>query len=147
MLTVEGAFVAAVGSRGSQPLHFNHPYDIAVHHNEKLFVTEQLNHRVQVLNPDLSYSHCFGSKGDKPGELNSPHGIAIDQDGMMYISDYGNHRVQKFTSAGKILAVFENKGMNSFRPYGLCIGTNSFLYVTDWINHTVCVFNTSGQFL
>ena len=79
VLTVEGAFVAAVGSKGSQPLQFNYPYDVAVHHNGKIFITELWNHRVQVLNPDLSYSHCFGSKGDKPGELNHPHGIAIDQ--------------------------------------------------------------------
>ena len=53
MLTVEGAFVAAVGSQGYQPLHFNYPYDIAIHHREKIFVTERWNNRVQVLNPDL----------------------------------------------------------------------------------------------
>ena len=64
MLTVEGAFVAAVGSQGSQPLQFDRPCDVAVHRNGKIFVTELYNHRVQVFNPDLSYSHCFGSEGD-----------------------------------------------------------------------------------
>ena len=38
--------------------------------------------RVQVLNPDLSYSHCFGSEGNKPGELNGPHGIASRWNGV-----------------------------------------------------------------
>ena len=85
VLTVEGAFVAAVGSEGSQPLQFNEPYDVAVHQNGKIFVTDYLNHRVQVLNPDLSYSHCFGSKGDKPGELNHPIGIAIVS---LYVSEF-----------------------------------------------------------
>ena len=97
VLTIEGAFVAAVGSKGSQ---FNSPCDVAVHQNGKLFVTERLNHRVQVLNPDLSYSHCFGREGHKPGELLYPRGIAIDQDGMVYVSDCGNYRIQKFTPEG-----------------------------------------------
>ena len=139
-------FVAAVGSKGSQPLQFNYPYDVAVHHNGNIFITELWNHRVQVLNPDLSYSHCFVSKGDKPGELNHPHGIAIDQDGMVYVSDQGHRQIKKFTPEGKVLAVFDNTRV-SFSPYGLCIDSNNILYVADSSNNTVCVYNTSGQFL
>ena len=141
------AFVAAVGSKGSQPLQFNYPYDVAVHQNGKIFVTDQYNHRVQVLYPDLSYSHCFGSKGDKPGELNEPHGIAIDQDGMVYVSDCYNQRIQKFTPGGNVLAVIDKKISGSFSPYGLCIDSNNILYVADYVSNTVCVYNTSGQFL
>ena len=73
VLTVEGAFVAAIGSVRSKALRFNRPPDVAVHHNGKIFVTERENHCVQVLNPDLSYSHHFGSEGHKPGELNELH--------------------------------------------------------------------------
>ena len=149
VLTVEGAFVAAVGSQGSQPLQFDRPCDVAINHlNGKIFVTERMNHRVQVLNPDLSYSHCFGTKGHKPGELNRPRGITIDQDGIVYVSDYENNRIQKFTPEGNVLAVFYNKETRaSFSPYGLCIDSNNILYVADRINNTVCVYNTSGQFL
>ena len=139
MLTVEGAFVAAVGSRGSQPLQFNNPCDVAVHHNGKIFVTDQQNHRVQVLNPDLSLTLL----GDKPGELDCPHGIAIDQEGMVYVSDTGNSRIQLFTSEGTVLKVDESI-YYFFRPYGLCIDSNNILYVVDWINNIVLVFN--GQF-
>ena len=46
MLTVEGAFVSAVGSWGSQPLQFDNPWDIAVHRNGKLFVTDKYNYHV-----------------------------------------------------------------------------------------------------
>ena len=67
VLTAEGAFIATVGSQGSQPLQFQYPWDVAVDHNGKVFVTG--NHRVQVLNADLTYSHCFGSKGAQPGEF------------------------------------------------------------------------------
>ena len=44
VLTVEGAFVSAVGSIGS--LQFHDPKDVAVHHNGKIFVTDEYNYRV-----------------------------------------------------------------------------------------------------
>ena len=141
VLTVEGAFVAAVGSQGSQPLNFGVPYGVAIDHNGKIFVTELYNNRVQVLNPDLSYSHC---KGDKLGELNYPLGIAIDQDGMVYVSDCCNNLIQKFTTEGNISAVFYSK--ENFYPSGLCIIGNN-VYVTDCFNNTVSVINSSGRFL
>ena len=37
VLTVEGAFVAAVGSGDLNHSQFNYPYDVAVHHNGKNF--------------------------------------------------------------------------------------------------------------
>ena len=147
VLTIEGTFVAAVGSRGSQPLQFKQPCDVAVHHDGKVFVTEEYNHRVQVLNPDLSYSHCFGSYGDQPGKLHYPRGIAIDQDGMVYVSDYGNHRIQKFTPEGNSLTVFDNKSRVAFSPHGLCVDGNNILHVADCENGAVCSFDSSGQFL
>ena len=145
VVTVEGGFVAAVGSFGSQPLQFNNPCDVAVCH-DKIFVSDHYNHRVQVLNLNLSFSHRFGSKGDKPGELNGPRGIAIDQDGMVYVSDSYNHRIQKFTPEGNVLAVFDKK-MKDFFPYGLCFDSNNTLYVADWANSTLFCHGTSGQFL
>ena len=81
MLTAEGAFIATVGSKGSQPLQFNYPWDVAVDHNGKVFVTEDSNNRVQVLNADLTYSHCFGAI------WSCPRGITIDADGMVYVAD------------------------------------------------------------
>ena len=41
VLTAEGAFIATVGSKGSQPLQFNYPWDVAVDHNGKVFVTDR----------------------------------------------------------------------------------------------------------
>ena len=98
-----------MGSEESQPLQFNRPFDVAIDHNGRIFVTEDGNNRVQVLNADLTYSHCFGSKGAQPGEFDDPHGIAIDADGMVYVADWGNNRVQKFTPEGKLLTVKEKE--------------------------------------
>ena len=147
VLTAEGAFIATVGSKGSQPLHFDYPFGVAVHHNGQVFVSDTDNHRVQVLNADLTFSHCFGSKGTQPGEFNDPRDIAIDADGMVYVSDYCNNRVQKFTPEGKLLAVIDSRKGRLNLPYGLCFDANGILYVTEYDNTTVSMFSSNGKFL
>ena len=135
---------------GSQPLQFHCPYDVAVDHNGKVFVTEDSNHRVQVINADLTYSHCFGSEGAKPGEFNFPRSITIDADGMVYVADKFNNRVQKFTPEGKLLAVIDSKGEGGGRlnrPYGLCVDDNDILYVTELYSNRVSMFTSKGRFL
>ena len=72
MFTMEGMFVKSVGQNLQEPLQFNHPSGIAVHPSGRVFVVESLNHRIQVLNPDLTYSHMFGSKGSALGQFGFP---------------------------------------------------------------------------
>ena len=145
VLTAEGSYLSTVGSKGSQPLQFQSPYDVAAHSNGKIFVTDN-NNRVQVLNADLSYSHCFGNKGTQPGEFHLPCGITIDSDGMVYVADVLNKRVQKFTPEGTLLAVIDSKEKRG-GPWGLCVDSNDILYVTEYYSNTVCMFSAKGQFL
>ena len=150
VLTAEGAFIATVGSKGSQPLQFKYPEDVAIDHNGKIFVAEYGNNRVQVLNADLTYSHCFGSKGNQPGEFDRPCTITIDADGMVYVADYGNNRVQKFTPEGELLAIIDSKGEGVGRlncPSGLCVDGSGILYVTERGSNTVSMFTSEGRFL
>ena len=147
--TATGAFIATVGSEGSQPLQFDCPTDVAIHHNGQVFVTDSDNNRVQVLNADLTYLHCFGSKGDQPGEFNNPRGIAIDADGMVYVADYSNNRVQKFTPEGKLMAVIDSKGEGGGqlnRPHGLYVDNKGILYVTEQRCNTVSMFSSNSKF-
>ena len=48
---------------------------------DKSLLLQYDNHRVQVINVDLTYSH-FGSRSElQPGQFNHPEEIAIDADG------------------------------------------------------------------
>ena len=145
VLTADGSYLSTVGSKGSQPLQFESPYDVAVHSNGRIFVTDN-NNRVQVLNADLSYSHCFGSKGTQPGEFHLPCGITVDSAGMIYVADVLNKRVQKFTPEGMLLAVIDSREKRA-GPWGLCVDSNDILYVTEYYSNTVCMFSAKGQFL
>ena len=48
----------------------------------KVFITYTGNHRIQVLNNDLTYSHEFGIRqGKEDGQFNKPIDIACDSCG------------------------------------------------------------------
>ena len=63
----------------------------------QIYVVDLSNHRIQVLNPDLTFSCSFGSYGQDKGQFVFPGHIAIDSQGSVYVSDHCN--VQKFTSS------------------------------------------------
>ena len=71
-LTFEGDSVKSVGSgeKGNDPLQFNGPTGITVHPTTgQIFVADRDNHRIQVLNNDLTYSHSFGKRGSSPEQF------------------------------------------------------------------------------
>ena len=111
--TAEGQFHATVGSKGSGPLQFNYPMDVAINpSNDKVYVVENRNHRVQVLNSDLTFSSTFGRAlaGSGKGQFIDPWGIACDKTGKVYVADSGNHRIQVFTAKGRFLKLFGRRG-------------------------------------
>ena len=60
-----------------------------------VFVVDEYNHRIQVLYPDLPFSHVFGSQGSGPGQFNVPIDVACNSSsGIVYVTDYDNHCLQ-----------------------------------------------------
>ena len=39
----------------------------------QVYIADSGNHRIQVLNPDLTFSHSFGKKGSANGQFNVIH--------------------------------------------------------------------------
>ena len=133
-LTMNGKLIASVGRQGSKPLEFNAPIGIAISPTSgHIYVADYNNHRIQVLNPDLTFSYSFGSKGSAEGQFHSPWFIAIDNQGLVYVSDRGNHCIQVFTSEGKYKSQFGTFGSGPGElkyPTGLVI-YNNLLYVVE----------------
>ena len=64
----DGTLIKSVGAKGSGELEFSTPRGIAINSTTgKIYIADRHNHRVQVLNKDLTFSHQFGSAGSKPG--------------------------------------------------------------------------------
>ena len=140
-----------VGREGRGPLQFNRPAGIGTHpRNKKIYVCDSYNHRVQILNSDLTLFKSFGSSGRVDGKFNRPSGVAFDKTGKVYIADANNHRVQVFTEDGQFLKKFGKKGTGDGElntPVSITVDSNDIVYVSEYDNHRVSIFTCLGQFL
>ena len=60
-ISMDGDCVASVGGRGSGRRQFNNPDGIAISPiTGQVYIADCDNHRIQVLNPDLTFSRSFG---------------------------------------------------------------------------------------
>ena len=149
--TASGQFLCAVGTKGEGPLQFHNPMYIAFNAiNNKIYVTDDQNFRVQVLNSDLTFSNTFGKKSSGRGQFNGMRGIACDSIGSVYVVDTYNHRIQVFTADGKFLRMFGKHGTGRGElgtPLGIAIDSSDVVYVSEFRNHRVSVFTSKGQFV
>ena len=146
-----GKHLRTVGTRGSGPLQFKFPRGIVIHpHTGKVYVADRDNHRVQVLNSDLTYSSSFGKKGSNNGEFNRPFDISTDREGNVYVADRDNHRIQVFTVDGVYLRQFGKKGEGEGElkePVSIAFDSGNVMYIGEGANHCVSIFSTDGEFI
>ena len=152
-MSMDGYRKALVGKKGSGPLRFNSPHGIAISPiTGQVYIADRGNHRVQVLNPDLTFSHSFGSEGSSNGQFQSPRDIAIDNQGSVYVADFINHRIQKFSPDGKFVGQFGSLGsgpgqLNGPAGVTIDIAATGLVYVSEWANNHISVFTSDGVFV
>ena len=153
-ISMDGDRVASFGEEGgSGRRQFNIPDGIAISPiTGQVYIADRDNHRIKVLNPDLTFSHSFGKEGSANGQFKHPLDIAIDSQGLVYVADTDNHRIQKFTPSGKFVAQFGRYGFGHEQlqyPHGITIDTGGtgLVYVSEWSNHSVSVFTSDGVFV
>ena len=149
--TSNGEFITTVNTHGSSALEFKSPVGAAFHPlNKKLYVADKLSHRIQVLNPDLTFYKIFGRFGTGNGQLSYPTDMAFDDSGNVYVADVGNKRIQVFTSEGEFLRMFGKSGHGDGELSGASrieVSNENIVYVSDWGNHRVSMFTSEGKFL
>ena len=144
-ISMDGDCIASVGGRGSGRQQFNAPAGIAISPiTGQVYIADSGNHRIQVLNPDLFFSHSYG--------IFNPCDMAIDSQGLVYVTDWGNHCIRKFAPNGKFVALFGSKGSGPGQlnwPWGITIDTagTGLVYVSEFLNHRVSVFTSDGVFV
>jgi DNA-binding beta-propeller fold protein YncE len=141
--TVSGSVVRTIGRRGGEPGEFNFPTNLFVNQSGRLYVTDTLNFRIQVFNPDGGFLGEFGTQGDTPGTLNRPKGVGVDSEGHVYVADSSFNNFQIFDAAGQLLLYVGSGGSEAgefFLPAGLSIDDRDRIYVADQGNARVQVF-------
>ena len=146
-----GEHLKTVGTKDNGPLQFTSPRGITVHpHTHKVYIADTNEHRIQVLNSDLTYCSSFGSNGSNNGEFNYPYDISTDSAGNVYVVERYNHRIQVFSSDGQYLRQFGRKGKGEGeldQPTSIAIDSHNVVYVMEWGNHRISTFTTDGEFI
>ena len=126
------------------------PVAMAFDSGERLFITDEQNHRVSVYGSDGTFLNKWGVPGSGEGEFIGPAGIALDSDDNVYVVDQHNNRVQKYTSDGRYLLGWGSAGSGPGQfnlPWGLTVDSAGNVYVADWRNDRIQKFSGDGEFI
>jgi sugar lactone lactonase YvrE len=148
---IGGRFLRTFASGpGAAPGQLNAPFGIAVDGPGRVFVADDLNHRVVRFGPKSSYPYKarWGSYGTRPGELAYPRAIAVDGAGTLYVTNTGNDRIDVFDRGGKLLRSFGSSGRGTGQfntPTGVGADAAGFRFVADSVNGRVQVLSPDGS--
>ena len=159
--TLEGQFMASVGSKGSGRLQFNSPCAIAYNStNNSVYVCDTLNHRITILDHDLTFHGSFGSKGSEAGQLDRPVSISVDRKGNVLVSDLVadellhkniqvNYRIQVFDASGHYLSSITHTTPEQQLqgPISVSVGPDDCVYVVEFSSHRVSVFDENSKYI
>ncbi len=109
----DGEFLFEWGGHGSAAGQFLRPQNLAIDVQDRIWVADACNHRIQVFDATGDRAillRCWGQEGKEPGRLRYPYDLILDGKGHVYVCEFGNHRVQKFTIEGKLLGVWGVQG-------------------------------------
>lgn len=147
--------LGAYGSKGLGPSHFDMPCGIVADRENKIIVSDLLNHRLQVLefNPrtqELAFLQSIGSEGSGPGQFSFPKGLGLTENGGLLVCDSANHRVQVLDMDGfKMLREFGSYGFGDGQfdsPLAATITCTGEILISDG-NNRIQVFDGKGGFL
>ena len=129
--------MAAAHVRGNE-LSWLSAKGISVLPDGLILVADTCN-RIQVLNPDLSFSHTIDLLHPVESETDiCPQSLALDRQGMLYISY--DQTIQKYSPTGQFLTEF---AVND--PAGIAIDSNDNVYV-GCERGCILIFDTNGKF-
>jgi len=128
-------FQYCFGQHGMEPGSFNAPRDLALNNSEdRLFITEHRNHRVQMFTLKGQFLKIFGNFIGVPFKLQNPQGIHCTPDGHLLISSSDTHYVLVFDEDGTFTSVIEGilQRKEIFRrPCGVIMMDNGQIVIAD----------------
>ena len=128
------------GKEGDKKKEFKQPRDVAVARDDKVYVSDTNNNRIQVFSADGDYITEFGNTGTRKDKLSAPAGLCVDRDNHILVADHGNNRVCIFDSNGKLLKPNEKIEANFKDLIGIAVDRNGKIYTADYGGNSLQVF-------
>jgi DNA-binding beta-propeller fold protein YncE len=139
--------VRKIGAHGIGPAEFNCPTHLCLDREGRLYVTDSLNFRVQVLDGDGRYLAEIGKLGDASGHLAVPKGVGVDSYGHIYVVDSYFSAIQAFDRKGRFLLTIGSPGAGSGQfqvPSGLLVDSQDRIYICDSLNRRIQLLEYIG---
>ena len=103
--------LGSFGHPGNAPGEFNRPEGLCVDAQDRIYVADSCNHRIQVFSSDGKFLRAYGKAGKGKGELSYPYDICVDAAGRQYVCEFGNSRIQVFDASDQPLEIIGGPGL------------------------------------
>ena len=115
---VSGERLSAFGDHGAGEGQFAFPTSLAFDAEGNLFVVDQINSRVQVVEQDGTFIDQLGSLGVGFANFVRPKDVAVDEVGFIYVTDNAFNNVQLFDADFTLLTFVGAGGQGPGRFHG-----------------------------
>jgi len=136
-------FLRAVGKAGDGPGEFNRAEGLGIDAQDRIYVADSCNHRIQIFSPDGQFIAAYGKPGAAPGDFSYPYDVRIDAQGFQYVCEFGNSRIQIFDPQHRFVEMLGGPGAapgKMSNPWAIALDSRGNLYVADAGNHRVLKF-------
>ena len=140
-----GDFCFSFGKLGNWDGEVSCPNFVAVDKHDNIYVSDEVNMRIQIFNRDGTYLRKVTSQeihGFR-GNMELLSGIAVDSRGHIVVGGKGSCTVGIFTPNGRFLRTFSSKRTNQSRVQfatGIALTSGGEIAVCDWFNNKIRFF-------
>src|SRR5437667_817177 len=142
--TAEGKkLIRVLGKGGTGEGEFNRAEGLGVDAQDRLYVADSCNHRVQIFAPGGRFFRSYGRAGTGRGEMSYPYDVKVDAQGLQFVCEFGNSRIQIFDRNNQPLEILGGPGAapgQFSNPWSVALDSKGNLYVADAMNHRVQKF-------
>ena len=131
------------GTPGDRDGEFNRPEGLAAGPDDRLYVADSCNHRIQIFSRDGSWLQSHGRAGRGVGEFSYPYDVRVDREGREYVCEFGGSRIQIFDANLRPVEILGGAGSQPGQfnnPWSIALDSHGDLYVADSGNHRVQKF-------
>ena len=149
IVLIEGATKKSLIKPGSEQGQVKNPRGIFVDPKGMIYVADSGNDRVQIFNPDGTYSNMFGESGSGEGQFRNPSSVAVNSKGNIYVADTRNKKIKVFNPDGMFLFTMgpELGNVSLLSPVAVRCDENKKVYILDSLLKKVVVTDAMGKFI